>query len=176
MNKLHVYPNNNLSNFQSKNAKLEIGKVDDGPYMYLINKITNSLLMLRMNEKDKSIAVNAQVNGAWGPEKMLATKDDLDSKLELVTTDYLPLTAATINPNSYTNFIFNPSLPSGYILVGACLKDTRQLAQKVAPLYCSASTSNGTHRINFRLANTSDDPVSITESMGVAFYLFVRKR
>ena len=69
--------NNNLSNFQSKNAKLEIGKVDDGPYMYLINKITNSLLMLRMNEKDKSIAVNAQINGAWGSEKLLATKDDL---------------------------------------------------------------------------------------------------
>lgn len=115
-------------------------------------------------------------NGAWTNWVTTATKDDLDSKLELVTTDYLPLTAATINPNSYTNFIFNPSLPSGYILVGACLKDTRQLAQKVAPLYCSASTSNGTHRINFRLANTSDDPVSITESMGVAFYLFVRKR
>lgn len=66
-----------MSNFQSKNAKLEIGKVDDGPYMYLINKITNSLLMLRMNEKDKSIAVNAQINGAWGSEKLLATKNDL---------------------------------------------------------------------------------------------------
>lgn len=66
-----------MSNFQSENAKLVIGKVDDGPYMYLINKITDSLLMLRMNEKDKSIAVNAQINGAWGSEKLLATKDDL---------------------------------------------------------------------------------------------------
>lgn len=69
--------NSNLSNFQSENAKLVIGKVDNGPYMYLINKITNSLLMLRMNEEDKSIAVNAQTNGAWGSEKLLATKDYL---------------------------------------------------------------------------------------------------
>ena len=77
MNKLPVYPNNNLSHFQSENAKLSIGRVDEGPYMYLINERTTSLLMLRMNEKDKSIAVNAQVNGAWGSEKLLATKDDL---------------------------------------------------------------------------------------------------
>ncbi len=102
--------------------------------------------------------------------------NNLDSKLELVTTGFLPLTAATINPNNYTNFTFNPSLPSGYILVGACLKDTNALTGKVVPVYCNASSSNGTHRIDFRLANISDDPVSITESMGVAFYLFVRKR
>nr|DAK90795.1 MAG TPA: hypothetical protein [Caudoviricetes sp.] len=69
--------NNNLSNFQSENAKLSIGRVDEGPYMYLINKITNSLLMMRMNENDKSISVNAQVKGTWGSEKKLATKDDL---------------------------------------------------------------------------------------------------
>ena len=104
------------------------------------------------------------------------TNNNLDSKLELVTTGFLPLTAATINPNNYTNFTFNPSLPSGYILVGACLKDTNALTGKVVPVYCNASSSNGTHRIDFRLANISDDPVSITESMGVAFYLFVRKR
>lgn len=66
-----------MSNFRSENAQLVIGKVDNGPYTYLINKITNSLLMLRMNEEDKSIAVNAQTNGAWGSEKLLATKDDL---------------------------------------------------------------------------------------------------
>lgn len=112
----------------------------------------------------------------WSEWINLATKDDLDSKLELVTTRFLPLTAATINPNNYTDFTLNPSLPSGYILVGACLKDANALDNKVAPVYCNASSSNGTHRINFRLANISDDPVSITESMGVAFYLFVRKR
>ena len=79
----------------------------------------------------------------------------------IVTMTFLPI--------RHINIPFNPSLPSGYILVGVCLKDTNALAGKVAPVYCNASSSNGTHRINFRLANTSDDPVSITESMGVAF-------
>lgn len=122
------------------------------------------------------IYTNTKYNNTWVGWTESATKNDLDSKLELVTTGFLPLTAATINPNNYTNFTFNPSLPSGYILVGACLKDTNALTSKVAPVYCNASSSNGTHMINFRLANISDDPVSITESMGVAFYLFVRKR
>lgn len=126
--------------------------------------------------KSCPLAVNSCENGKWKGWDQYVTKNDLDSKLELVTTGFLPLTAATINPNNYTNFTFNPSLPSGYILVGACLKDTNALTSKVAPVYCNASSSNGTHMINFRLANISDDPVSITESMGVAFYLFVRKR
>lgn len=126
--------------------------------------------------KNCPLAVNSCEDGKWKGWDQYVTKDDLDSKLELVTTGFLPLTAATINPNNYTNFTFNPSLPSGYILVGACLKDTNALTSKVAPVYCNASSSNGTHMINFRLANISDDPVSITESMGVAFYLFVRKR
>ena len=39
--------------------------------------------MLRMNEKDKSIAVNAQINGAWESEKLLATKDDLENRLAI---------------------------------------------------------------------------------------------
>lgn len=88
--------NGNLSNFQSENAKLVIGKVDNGPYMYLINKITNSLLMLRMNEEDKSIAVNAQTNGAWGSEKLLATKDYL-GVTQYNGVDYISLSGKLSN-------------------------------------------------------------------------------
>lgn len=88
--------NSNLSNFQSENAKLVIGKVDNGPYMYLINKITNSLLMLRMNEEDKSIAVNAQTNGAWGSEKLLATKDYL-GVIQYNGVDYISLSGKLSN-------------------------------------------------------------------------------
>lgn len=88
--------NSNLSNFQSENAKLVIGKVDNGPYMYLINKITNSLLMLRMNEEDKSIAVNAQTNGAWGSEKLLATKDYL-GVTQYNGVDYISLSGKLSN-------------------------------------------------------------------------------
>lgn len=88
--------NSNLSNFQSENAKLVIGKADNGPYMYLINKITNSLLMLRMNEEDKSIAVNAQTNGAWGSEKLLATKDYL-GVIQYNGVDYISLSGKLSN-------------------------------------------------------------------------------
>lgn len=56
--------------------------------MYLINKITNSLLMMRMNENDKSISVNAQVKGTWGSEKKLATKDDLTPAFTKVGSGY----------------------------------------------------------------------------------------
>ena len=122
------------------------------------------------------IYTNSKYNSTWTGWSELASKDDLATKLELVATDFLPLTAATIQPNNYTFFIFNPSLPSGYILVGACLKDTNALARKVVPVYCNASSSNGTHRINLQLANTSNDVVSITADMAIAFYLFVRKK
>ena len=122
------------------------------------------------------IYTNSKYNSTWTGWSELASKDDLATKLELVATDFLPLTAATIQPNNYTYFIFNPSLPSGYILVGACLKDTNALARKVVPVYCNASSSNGTHRINLQLANTSNDVVSITADMAIAFYLFVRKK
>lgn len=106
-----------MSNFQSKNAKLEIGKVDDGPYMYLINKITNSLLMLRMNEKDKSIAVNAQINGAWGSEKLLATKDDL-SNFVVVRQISADVTIPNGSPYSTSTHDITCDIPSGYKYVG----------------------------------------------------------
>ena len=122
------------------------------------------------------IYTSSKYNSTWTGWSELASEDDLATKLELVATDFLPLTAATIQPNNYTYFIFNPSLPSGYILVGACLKDTNALARKVVPVYCNASSSNGTHRINLQLANTSNDVVSITADMAIAFYLFVRKK
>ena len=179
-----MYVNNNLSNRNPPYAEKTSGAPYGLPnFSYVLGSADNKkgtasgdVYYIAVNSKGRLYG-GAQVNNAtditW---EETATKDDLDSKLELVTTGFLPLTAATIQPNSYTYFTFEPTLPSGYILVGACLKDTNALASKVAPVYCNASSSNGTHRINFRLANTSDDPVSITASMGVAFYLFVRKR
>lgn len=148
---------------------------------YVNNNLSDSRKVVQVTTDDHGFSLGYDAdNGLYTLVDLtrfyLVSKADLDSKLELVTTGFLPLTAATIQPNSYTYFTFEPTLPSGYILVGACLKDTNALASKVAPVYCNASSSNGTHRINFRLANTSDDPVSITASMGVAFYLFVRKR
>lgn len=110
---------NNLSNFQSKNAKLEIGKVDDGPYMYLINKITNSLLMLRMNEKDRSIAVNTQINGAWGSEKLLATKDDLESNLL-----YKEFTTESRSWKTLECYRLSYTAPNGYKFLTICYTRT----------------------------------------------------
>lgn len=191
-----MYVNNNLSNAGNTTVK----KITDlyaikksGFYCYdagasnapmssrggmvIANYLSDAWISLNVVPYALSkIYTNSKYNSTWTGWSELASKDDLATKLELVATDFLPLTAATIQPNNYTYFIFNPSLPSGYILVGACLKDTNALARKVVPVYCNASSSNGTHRINLQLANTSNDVVSITADMAIAFYLFVRKK
>lgn len=197
-NNLSKYDRKKLNNGDNLNVKL-------GPYGSANNDIVGSLLnkptqvvngevtidwypsndnsnygtQILRHTRDNTINIYFRAKKGsvdnWSKWINLVTKADLATKLELVATDFLPLTAATIQPNNYTYFIFNPSLPSGYILVGACLKDTQALAGKVVPIYCNASSSNGTHRINLRLANTSNDVVSITADMKIAFYLFVRK-
>lgn len=203
INKIHYFPNpgtmyvnNNLSNagittvkkitdlyaikksgFYCYDAGASNAPMSSRGGMVIANYLSDAWISLNVVPYALSkIYTNSKYNSTWTGWSELASKDDLATKLELVATDFLPLTAATIQPNNYTYFIFNPSLPSGYILVGACLKDTNALARKVVPVYCNASSSNGTHRINLQLANTSNDVVSITADMAIAFYLFVRKK
>lgn len=56
---------------------MEIGQVEQGAYIYLRNKVTNNLLMLRLNEDDKKLVFNSEVDGQWGTETELVTKSDL---------------------------------------------------------------------------------------------------
>ena len=71
------YPLRN-NNFKAKDASLEIGQVERGAYIYLRNKVTNNLLMLRLNEDDKKLVFNSEIDGQWGTETELVTKSDLD--------------------------------------------------------------------------------------------------
>ena len=64
------------SDFKARDASLEIGQVERGAYIYLRNKVTNNLLMLRLNEDDKKLAFNSEVDGQWGTETELVTKSD----------------------------------------------------------------------------------------------------
>lgn len=70
------------SDFKAKGASLEIGQVERGAYIYLRNKVTNNLLMLRLNEDDKKLVFNSEVDGQWGTETQLITKSDLDNKIQ----------------------------------------------------------------------------------------------
>ena len=56
---------------------MEIGQVEQGAYIYLRNKVTNNLLVLRLNEDDKKLVFNSEVDGQWGTETELVTKSDL---------------------------------------------------------------------------------------------------
>ena len=73
------------SDFKAKDASLEIGQVEQGAYIYLRNKVTNNLLMLRLNEDDKKLVFNSEVDGQWGTETQLVTKSDLFSNVVQVT-------------------------------------------------------------------------------------------
>ena len=73
------------SDFKARDASLEIGQVERGAYIYLRNKVTNNLLMLRLNEDDKKLVFNSEVDGQWGTETELVTKSDLFSNVALVT-------------------------------------------------------------------------------------------
>ena len=68
------------NNFKARDASLEIGQVEQGAYVYLRNKVTNNLLMLRLNEDDKKLVFNSEVDGQWGTETELVTKSDLVKK------------------------------------------------------------------------------------------------
>lgn len=65
------------SDFKAKDAFLEIGQVERGAYIYLRNKVTNNLLMLRLNEDDKKLVFNSEIDGQWGTETELVTKSDM---------------------------------------------------------------------------------------------------
>lgn len=65
------------SDFKARDASLEIGQVERGAYIYLRNKVTNNLLMLRLNEDDKKLVFNSEVDGQWGTETELVTKSDI---------------------------------------------------------------------------------------------------
>lgn len=65
------------SDFKARDASMEIGQVERGAYIYLRNKVTNNLLMLRLNEDDKKLAFNSEVDGQWGTETELVTKSDM---------------------------------------------------------------------------------------------------
>ena len=65
------------SDFKAKDASLEIGQVERGAYIYLRNKVTNNLLMLRLNEDDKKLVFNSEIDGQWGTETELVTKSDM---------------------------------------------------------------------------------------------------
>lgn len=56
---------------------MEIGQVERGAYIYLRNKVTNNLLMLRLNEDDKKLVFNSEIDGQWGTETELVTKSDI---------------------------------------------------------------------------------------------------
>lgn len=144
--------------------------------MIIANYLSDSWISLIVVPYASSkIYTNTKYNNTWVGWAESATKDDLAAKLELISSDNLPFKANTIQPNSNVTFTFKPTLPSGYILVGACVKDTKSLDNKVVPVYCNASSSNGTNTINLRLLNISNDVVSITANMGITFYLFVKK-
>ncbi|WP_317399863.1 hypothetical protein [Anaerotruncus colihominis] len=66
------------SDFKARDASMEIGQVERGAYIYLRNKVTNNLLMLRLNEDDKKLVFNSEVDGQWGTETEFVTKSDLD--------------------------------------------------------------------------------------------------
>lgn len=65
------------SDFKARDASLEIGQVERGAYIYLRNKVTNNLLMLRLNEDDKKLVFNSEIDGQWGTETELVTKSDM---------------------------------------------------------------------------------------------------
>lgn len=65
------------SDFKAKDASMEIGQVERGAYIYLRNKVTNNLLMLRLNEDDKKLVFNSEIDGKWGTETELVTKSDM---------------------------------------------------------------------------------------------------
>ena len=114
--------------------------------MIIANYLSDSWISLIVVPYASSkIYTNTKYNNTWVGWAESATKDDLAAKLELISSDNLPFKANTIQPNSNVTFTFKPTLPSGYILVGACVKDTKSLDNKVVPVYCNASSSNGTN-------------------------------
>lgn len=97
------------SDFKARDASLEIGQVEQGAYVYLRNKVTNNLLMLRLNEDDKKLVFNSEVDGQWGTETELVTKSDLPNMYYKIGS------TATNNPLETIKQNWN-DMPDGYYL------------------------------------------------------------
>lgn len=97
------------NNFKARDASLEIGQVEQGAYVYLRNKVTNNLLMLRLNEDDKKLVFNSEVDGQWGTETELVTKSDLPNMYYKIGS------TATNNPLETIKQNWN-DMPDGYYL------------------------------------------------------------
>ena len=73
------------SDFRANDAYLVIGHTDIGPHIHLIDGISNSIMVLKFDEKTRKIILDSQVGGKWDAETELVTKSDLFSNLIKVT-------------------------------------------------------------------------------------------
>ena len=107
------------SDFKARDASLEIGQVERGAYIYLRNKVTNNLLMLRLNEDDKKLAFNSEVDGQWGTETELVTKSDLDLQTQTLYKNVVIYRIGNIAMLSISSWVRKEELagvtiPTGY--------------------------------------------------------------
>ena len=107
------------SDFKARDASLEIGQVERGAYIYLRNKVTNNLLMLRLNEDDKKLAFNSEVDGQWGTETELVTKSDLDLQTQKLHKNVVIYRIGNIAMLSISSWVRKEELagvtiPTGY--------------------------------------------------------------
>ena len=107
------------NNFSARDASLEIGQVERGAYIYLRNKVTNNLLMLRLNEDDKKLAFNSEVDGQWGTETELVTKSDLDLQTQKLHKNVVIYRIGNIAMLSISSWVRKEELagvtiPTGY--------------------------------------------------------------
>ena len=98
---------------------MEIGQVEQGAYIYLRNKVTNNLLMLRFNEDDKKLAFNSEVDGKWGTETELVTKSDLDLQTQTLHKNVVIYRIGNIAMLSISSWVRKEELagvtiPTGY--------------------------------------------------------------
>ena len=93
------------------------------------------------------------------------------NKLELAVSNFLSLSNKTIEKNTSAYFDLKPTIPSGYTLVGAFIRDTQALENGIIPIYSLATQGS----ISFRVVNMSDQTITITETMKVSFYLLIKK-
>lgn len=61
------------------------------------------------------------------------------NKLELAVSNFLSLSNKTIEKNTSAYFDLKPTIPSGYTLVGAFIRDTQALENGIIPIYSLAT-------------------------------------
>lgn len=102
---------------------MEIGQVEQGAYIYLRNKVTNNLLVLRLNEDDKKLVFNSEVDGQWGTETELVTKSDLQHYPRFYRTNGLKDIALQLYKYSDSTYILQ------IILITSTFTKTINLAE-----------------------------------------------